>query len=307
MPAIICVPRLSPEGAATGRSYKHTYSPNQLNLVPAFHIRQALYIKTITGNIAMPSLQIRRLNFDQPIDQILITEKVSILQILRQMQKAGSSLIVRHSKYVELTTTIVEIDSKRNRFFIDLSNDPDTNSQLLKSEGISIHGKLDDIEIHFAVDKLIKNTEHGLATFEAATPLFMYRIQYRNSYRARLLNPVLLNCKIHLYANKLIELPIINISMTGLAVLVRADQFQNSWQVGHIFDDCTIQAKELACDHFSIVMQNTTNLSNRFERTLNRRIGCKFVNISGHFEKQLQKYIYSLEHESKRKRWGFYF
>lgn len=255
----------------------------------------------------MPPLQVRRLNFDQPIDQILITERLSILQLLKQMQKAGSQLIVSPSKYTELTTSIIEVDHKKNRFFIDLSYDPDTNNRLSKSEGISIHGKLDDIEIYFAVDKLVETIHDGHPVFEAATPQFMYRIQYRNSFRARLVHPVLLHCKIHLYANKLVEFPIINISMTGLAVLVRADQLHNSWQVGHVFDDCTIQAKELACDHFSVIIQNVTDLSNRFEQTQNRRIGCKFVNISGHFEKQLQKYIYSLEHALKRKRWGFHF
>ena len=205
-----------------------------------------------------------RIDSPQEIDQLL-------LQIIKQ-----GVLLRMHNGNINnaVITTLVDIDF-------------DTNEQLINSERAFFEALVNQVSIEFQVQPLSATTHDGRAALMGPIPLFLRRIQRRDSFRIRPKGSTAASCTLNTKTTP-VTLPVFDISSGGVAI---SDELSvlNAYK-GRIFPDCLLTLPgvgEVTVD-LQVVRQQTQTLASGKKL---ERFGCSFFNIKAPEQIRIQNYI----------------
>lgn len=218
-----------------------------------------------------------RIDSPQEIDQLL-------LQILKQ-----GVLLRMHNGNINnaVITTLVDIDFDTNSLIIDSAAQQTINEQLLNSERAFFEALVNQVSIEFQVQPLSATTHDGRAALMGPIPLFLRRIQRRDSFRIRPKGSTAASCTLNTKTTP-VTLPVFDISSGGVAI---SDELSvlNAYK-GRIFPDCLLTLPgvgEVTVD-LQVVRQQTQTLASGKKL---ERFGCSFFSIKAPEQIRIQNYI----------------
>lgn len=178
-----------------------------------------------------------------------------------------------------------------DQLIFDYGADMALNQHLLNATIICCVAHLNSVHYQFEIRNLVSILFNEKPAFQCALPLQILRLQRRDFYRLAVPLSTPLSCRIPI-GNEDSEISISDISLGGLGLLGYCPDI--ALDVGHILKNCRIELPQTGvitadievCTSSEYVLKNGI-------RTL--RTGCRFLNLSGTGQTQLQRYINQVE------------
>jgi c-di-GMP-binding flagellar brake protein YcgR len=240
---------------------------------------------------------------EQSPEAFTLKGKGEIMEKLRVMEKSKTLLTVEPKRGGGgMATTIVRLVAEKGFIALDPSPDASVNQRLLGAGTLLFAAQVNGVETQFSVDKLIDARLQGQTVLAAPIPTAMFWLQRRKLYRITVPRYMGVKCRMPLPNEQLAEFPVLNVSLTGLAILDKAGHFRMWGRVGHVFDDCRLYLSGFEDEIFSLELRNKLDTSIGNERDSGVRVGFEFKETSRSFEPKLQKFMYEAERELKTER-----
>ena len=175
-------------------------------------------------------------------DPFRIDSIAEIDQLLLDIIKQGALVRMHSSASSEATiTTLVDVDFDKERLFIDAAAQQSTNDALIRHGTVHCDTQINHVSIEFQLTLLEQTVVDGHTTLIGTLPLFVRRIQRRDSFRVQphTSNPA--SCTLE-FDNQTITLPIFDISASGVSLLDKKHIFESlDLPKGYVFEACTLE------------------------------------------------------------------
>lgn len=233
------------------------------------------------------------------LERFRTSNRHEINRVLRDLSRSGALATLYFNAGNDFVlSSIVKVDSDRDIAFLDYGADPLANERLVKADKITLIAHHNKVRVQFTVDRIAITELDGIPSFAIAFPQSMIRVQRREFYR--LSTPVAkpLLCRFHV-DDQCIEARVIDISLGGIGLLEPESVDTFELEPGQVIDKCEIELPEEG------VVETAMEVRNAFEYTtrtgvLQRRVGCRFLNITPPMNAQIQRYIHRIELERRR-------
>ena len=223
-----------------------------------------------------------------------IIEKLKLMQAKKCLLSAQPD-----GKDSSFVTTIVQVMPERGLVVMDVSENPGLNQPLLAARQVVFRGQVDGIPSRFTLAGLAEATLNGQSVLAAPIPDSLYWPQKRKLYRVAIPAAVRARCIVGLDDTS-VEFGIADISVSGLSLIDKDERLDGSFPVGHIFEGCRLIVPGRDEAMLGLEVRNKVAVT-RANRPAGQRVGCAFRGISRGFETSLQKFIYEIELEKKRR------
>jgi c-di-GMP-binding flagellar brake protein YcgR len=224
-----------------------------------------------------------------------ISQPQEIFTLLQQMAEQNILLGLTAACGVTYTTTIWEVD--RVRRLLCLGAEPDRRlERIVQADDALAAGYLDRVKIQFDAHHLMQvRADDGGSVLTCRFPHELYRFQRRSNFRVRPLHnpPPVARFRSGAKAER-VELRVIDISVTGVALLVPAGLL--SIAGGDRLVEVDV---ELDIDTRFTVTLNVMHVSPLKQSVPGGRMGCEMEGLSGIALRSLQRFI---DHTQKRRR-----
>lgn len=230
------------------------------------------------------------------LDEYRISSPVEIQAILKQLCDTGTFVTLSAPGGVSYTTLMWTADPQRGHvsFSADPA-DPQVPALLESGEAVAA-GYLDSIKVQFDLSGLVMVRGNGDAALNAQFPKEIFRFQRRSCFRvkplhiatpvARLRHPAV--------ANLDLELRVLDISLTGLALFLPQDA--PAINAGIDIARCMI---DLDADTQLEVGLHVHHITALNPSSKGLRLGCEMKGLDGASVRALQRYI---DYTQKRRR-----
>ncbi|WP_133716631.1 flagellar brake protein [Methylocaldum gracile] len=222
-----------------------------------------------------------------------IIEKLKLMQTKKCLLSTlpdGSGL--------SFVTTVVQVMAEKGLVVMDLSENASVNRQLLAAQQVAFRGQVDGIQCRFALTKLTEATLNGQTVLAAPIPDSLYWRQQRTFYRVAI--PVAMPAKCVVRLDDMpAEFGIADISLSGLALIDKANRLGDLFSVGHILEECRLILPGHGEMMLGLEVRNKVAMT-WANPPVGQRVGCVFRGASRNFEISLQKFIYEIELQKKR-------
>jgi len=217
-----------------------------------------------------------------------------IMQKLRQLGKK-QSLITLHFNESTMLSTVVDVLSDKNLLVLDYGGSEEMNEKLLKHNRAVVKTDYDGIQAQFTIKDIRKARLQGKPSFACPLPEDVLWVQRRDYYRVRIPMSEVVTCELIHGDNNRTEYPVLDISTGGLALFDKDDELEP----GNIFRNCKLTLGDHSSDYINLEIRNhiLKNPNNPEEGT---RCGCAFINLTGGFEVDVQKFINIVDLQQKR-------
>lgn len=224
-----------------------------------------------------------------------------IISLLRGIQDSHQllSIIINGGAEV-IVTSILAIDEKNNKIYIDQAPSALLNQHVFESDNIEFSSSLDNIRITFFSSKVNTCTQADRPAFCIDIPLVLIRLQRREYFRVNIANAQIVSCKLMLDAGIHIA-QVVDISGGGIALL--DEHHQLITDVGHEYPDCHLDFGEHGSIHVTLQIRNSQDLSLNSGKT-NRRVGCQFQGLTPSMLTLVQRFIMHLERQRNARMTG---
>lgn len=209
-------------------------------------------------------------------------------QLVRLLIKGESDVCV---------TSLLEVDPDDDFILLDRSISRDQNTRIVAAPKVLCETMLDKIRILFRLENLTPATWQGGGALRAPLPATLIRLQRRDYYRMEtpVTNPVRVTMPLpaDLGAGMAI-FPLHDISCGGVALLDNRAQMNAA--VGTRYPLCRIDLPEVGPITTTLEIRNAEDVQLLNNKT-QRRLGCRFVDMSRADLAGVQRYITKLERE----------
>ncbi|MGD0959275.1 MAG: flagellar brake protein [Methylomonas sp.] len=205
-------------------------------------------------------------------------------------------------------TAITEFDPKKDSLIVDGAPNEDLNVQLLNSTKVVFRTQMDGIKVVFSGRNVKKIPSAGRTAFKMSMPDAVFWLQRRQYYRVRIpLSHTGSFCEVSSgksvseLNNPLedsVTLRIVDLSISGFAIINSAAEFANLFAAGKEFRNCKLFLENGESENIGfVIIEATENLesSAQFEQ----RIGCLFVDLPPAFESGIQRYMRDIERQKR--------
>lgn len=240
---------------------------------------------------------------EQSSEAFTLRGKGDIMEKLRAMERNKTLLTLEpRGGGGGMATTIVKIVPEKGFIALEPSQDGGLNQRLLGAGALNCVAQVNGVETQFAIDRLIDARLQGQTVLAAPIPVAMYWLQRRKLYRISIPRYMGVKCRISLPNEEIAEFTVLNVSLTGLAILDKLGYFRMWGRVGHVFENCRLYLSGFEDEIFSMELRNKLDTSVGNERDSGVRVGFKFKETNRSFEPKLQKFMYEVEREMKTDR-----
>lgn len=212
-------------------------------------------------------------------------------QLLSMIINGGAEVVV---------TSILEIDEKNNKLYIDRASSALLNQRVIESDEIEFSSSLDKIRITFFASKVNECTQANSPAFCVDLPQVLIRLQRREYFRVNTSGAQIVSCQLILNSGAHIA-QVVDISGGGIAIL--DEQHLLETEVGYEYPDCHLDFGEHGSIHVTLQVRNSQDLSLSSGRT-NRRIGCQFQGLTPSMLTLIQRFIMHLERQRNARSTG---
>jgi c-di-GMP-binding flagellar brake protein YcgR len=224
-----------------------------------------------------------------------------ILSLLRGIQDSRQllSLIINGGTEV-IVTSILEVDEKKNKLYIDQAPSALLNQRVIESDDIEFSSSLDKIRITFFSSKVNACTQADRPAFCIDLPQVLIRLQRREYFRVNISSAQTVSCKLMLDSGIHVA-QVVDISGGGIALL--DEHHQLITDVGHEYPNCHLDFGEYGSIHVTLQIRNSQDLSLNSGKT-NRRVGCEFQGLTPSMLTLIQRFIMHLERQRNARMTG---
>jgi c-di-GMP-binding flagellar brake protein YcgR len=212
-------------------------------------------------------------------------------QLLSMIINGGTEVVV---------TSILEIDEKNNKVYIDRASSALINQRVIESDDIEFSSSLDKIRITFFSSKVNECTQADRPAFCIDIPPVLIRLQRREYFRVNISNAQTVSCKLMLDTG-FHTAQVVDISGGGIALL--DEHHQLSTEVGYEYPNCHLDFGEHGSIYVTLQIRNSQDLSLNSGKT-NRRVGCQFQGLSPSMLTLVQRFIMHLERQRNARMTG---
>lgn len=232
---------------------------------------------------------------DEDIDRFSVTSRKEIQFLLQAIAKQGSQVALYYGNRENFILTTL-VDADRGGCWLDAGPDEKSNARIAQSKKFYVVSVHQNVKVQFEAHQIETDIYDGMETFYMPLPHTLLRIQRRNHFRLStpITNP--LQCAIPLKSpppGGYREFPIADISSGGISLLcgenngdLEEGQNYPNCQIYLPDDDVTIEVTIQVRSMFTVTKTNGEVV---------KRVGCKFIGLSGQTEMILQRYINQLQ------------
>ena len=230
------------------------------------------------------------------MEHYMLYGRGEIMQKLRQLGKKHS-LITLHFGESTMLSTVVDVLSDKNLLVLDYGGNEEMNEKLLKHNRAIVKTDYDGIQAQFTVKDIRKARLQGKPSFACPLPEDVLWVQRREYYRVRIPLSEVVTCELIHGDNNRTEYPVLDISTGGIALFDKDDELE--LEPGNIFHNCKLTLGDHSSAYINLEIRNhiLKNPNNPEEGT---RCGCAFINLTGDFEANVQKFINIVDLQQKR-------
>jgi c-di-GMP-binding flagellar brake protein YcgR len=229
-------------------------------------------------------------------EQFMVYNRREVAGILRDLAKQRDMLsaVFHHGKDMVLTA-VVDIDFDSDAVYLDYGPDEDSNRNLLSSERTIFVTVAGGVKVQWLSSSISSVKFKGSDAFKIAIPEKLQRVQRREFYR--LPTPIAkpLICKIPVSADKLLEVPLVDISTGGIGVIL-PDPPDPAIVKGAEFQRCTLDFPEFGTAELVLRVHGVWAVTLKNDST-SQRAGLAFVNPRAGTQSLIQRYMIKLERE----------
>ena len=230
------------------------------------------------------------------MEHYMLYGRGEIMQKLRQLGKKHS-LITLHFGESTMLSTVVDVLSDKNLLVLDYGGNEEMNEKLLKHNRAIVKTDYDGIQAQFTIKDIRKARLQGKPSFACPLPEDVLWVQRREYYRVRIPLSEVVTCELIHGDNNRTEYPVLDISTGGIALFDKDDELE--LEPGNIFHNCKLTLGDHSSAYINLEIRNhiLKNPNNPEEGT---RCGCAFINLTGDFEVDVQKFINIVDLQQKR-------
>jgi c-di-GMP-binding flagellar brake protein YcgR len=227
-----------------------------------------------------------------------ISSRREIIALLRAIGEKNQLVrMLIHGAADVCVTSILEVDPATGTVILDRSINREQNERIIKSKRVSFETTLDKIRILFAADSVRETSYQDGAALMIDLPATLVRLQRREFYRMAtpVSNPVrvIIPMPEELGGGSAL-FPLADISCGGIAILDNKAQLGDTIGLDYLL--CRIDLPDIGTVTTTLQVRNAIDITLLNNKT-NRRLGCRFVDISRANLAMVQRYITKLERE----------
>jgi c-di-GMP-binding flagellar brake protein YcgR len=227
-----------------------------------------------------------------------VVSRREIIAFLRSIGEKNQLIrMLIHGEADVCVTSILGVDPDTNTVVLDRSINPEQNLRILAAKRVSFETSLDKIRILFASDGVSEVQFENGPALQITLPSTLVRLQRREFYRMAtpVSNPVraIIPMPEELGGGTAI-FPLSDISCGGIAILDNKLMLGNT--IGNNYLLCRIDLPDIGVVTTTLQIRNSLDLT-LLNNKANRRLGCRFVDISRANMAMVQRYITKLERE----------
>ena len=230
------------------------------------------------------------------MENYMLHSRGEIIQKLRQLGKKNS-LISLHFGEQSMLSTVVDILTDKSLLVLDYGGNEEMNQKLLKHNKATIKTDYDGITAQFSIKDIRKARLQGKASFACPLPESVLWVQRREFYRVRIPLSEVVTCELIHGDNNRTEYPVLDISTGGIALFDANNELE--LEPGNIFHNCKLTMGEHGTAIINLEIRNHI-LKNPSDPSEGTRCGCAFLNLTGDFESDVQKFINTVDMQQKR-------
>jgi c-di-GMP-binding flagellar brake protein YcgR len=232
-----------------------------------------------------------------PWGDFRVEEPAAIQRLLRQLADTGAPVQLSSPRGHALTVPLWSLDAARGQLgFGAAADSPPLHALVQGDEAVAV-AYLDNVKLQFDLDGLMLVRGHGSCTLRARWPAVLYRFQRRAAYRVRIPERQAPGVRLRhpSIPDMHLTLRIVDIGAGGCALSLPADvpalQPGSSLRGVRIeLDGDTVFTTTLKLQHVSAWHDGGVG---------GTRLGCEFVDLDGHAQRTLQRWI---DHAQQRRR-----
>ncbi|MGL6070286.1 flagellar brake protein [Craterilacuibacter sp.] len=230
--------------------------------------------------------------------QFTLSSRLEIAHHLKSIAASGNmaTLFSDHGKSFVLTR-LLEVDLAAGRLVFDWGGSEPANRQLLEGERNVFVCAPEGVKTQCVLGQFSRIEYEGRPALSVALPETVLKLQRRECFRIQtpVASPLL--CLINDYPVEPLVLPLLDISLGGMALLLPRDS-AISVNIGDAYRDCHIELKPFGVLDvaFEVRYQQSSIQRNDVEIT---RVGCQFLSMTQARENLVQRYIATLERERR--------
>jgi c-di-GMP-binding flagellar brake protein YcgR len=227
-----------------------------------------------------------------------ISSRREIIALLRGISEKNQLVrMLIHGAADVCVTSILEVDPATDTVILDRSINREQNERILKAKRVSFETTLDKIRILFAAENVRETSYQDGPALIIDLPPTLVRLQRREYYRMAtpVSNPVRVIIPMpEELGGGTAMFPLADISCGGIAILDNKAQLGDTIGLNHLL--CRIDLPDIGTVSTTLQVRNALDITLLNNKT-NRRLGCRFVDISRANLAMVQRYITKLERE----------
>ena len=230
------------------------------------------------------------------MENYMLYSRGEIIQKLRQLGKKNS-LISLHFGEQSMLSTVVDVLTDKSLLVLDYGGNEEINQKLLKHNKATVKTDYDGITAQFSIKDIRKARLQGKASFACPLPESVLWVQRREYYRVRIPLSEVVTCELIHGDDSCTEYPVLDISTGGIALFDVDNDLE--LEPGNIFHNCKLTMGDHGTAIISLEIRNHI-LKNPNDPSEGTRCGCAFLNLTGGFESDVQKFINAVDLQQKR-------
>lgn len=241
-----------------------------------------------------------RIDFLDPADveRFRVDSRVEIIPVLRDLKRGGAFLTAYFDQGKGfLLTTVVEVDTERDRLLLDEGPNPEENQRLLESESALFVGNHRGVRVQFRGAGLQRVELSDGPAFALPLPQCLVRVQRREFYRLDIPVAHPIRCRFHRDDGTPVEVEVLDLSLGGIGVL-ETDEIQD-WEPGTVVRACRLDLPDHGTVETNIEVRNQMEVERGNGRHI-YRAGCRFLQLDAATSARIQRYIHQVEVDRRR-------
>lgn len=234
-------------------------------------------------------------------EQFLKQNPLAVLGVLRDLNKAAIPLRISWNGG-QLISKILAITP--DKLVLDFGSQAEDNIAVLKAQHITITAETQGAKVEFTVEQLQQSEYLLLPAFITVPPPTLWFVQRRRYFRITApLHPPYF-CQTKLADNSTLRFRLYDLSLGGMGALLETAKLAELHE-GMRFAQIEVNMGQWGVFHFDaqlISISERKVIDGKNETITTPRLSFRFLNVSPTVERQLQRIIFSLEREARKKR-----
>jgi c-di-GMP-binding flagellar brake protein YcgR len=232
------------------------------------------------------------------LEHYMLYSRGEIAAILGRMSREKTLVTVYTGGDGEFSVTmILSVDPEFDEALLDMPVSPEAQARLLASRDLVFVIFFENVKVQFRASLAKAATFEGRAAFRVRLPGEMLRLQRREYFRVRTPITGQANCLVPISSGnaKYESLPLINISVGGLAVMNYPQNFE--LPIGETISNCFLDLPGVGPVNVAF---RVVNIYDSDAGSGARRCGCEFVDLTTQARTMVQRYVNRVEAEQRK-------